>query len=150
MLTIKEKIDTKRAILCSLAEVPESTANDILTGSFAGKEINNINDLLEELKEDRYIDKYVPDGKREYAYILTRKGEEFTEHISCSDRWNLTMDICTKLYDFSEQTVFNVYNQLVQKDISKLVGNPLNEVSSAIYDLAGEISSYNLQSMFRR
>jgi DNA-binding MarR family transcriptional regulator len=150
MLNMKEKIETKRKILCSLVSEPESTVNDILVRILNDKDMEYINDLLDELKEDRYINKYVPTGKREYVHVLTRKGEEFIEHISNDDRWKSTMDICAKLYEFSEQTVLNVYNQLIQRDISILVGNPLKDVSEAMFNLAGEINSYNTQNMFRR
>ncbi len=112
--------------------------------------------LIEESFKELLKDKYISNGmnNKPFSYNdyfeLTRLGQEYTEHIKNQKRWNMTMEICSKLEDFSERTVNSVYDQLVQKEINELVSTPLYEITNAMYQLAGEISTYNMRPIFGR
>ena len=135
MISMKEKIEAKRVVLCSLADVPESSADEILTGDFEGKELKYVITLLDELKKDGYVNDYISKDKMKTIYSLTRKGDDRAEYLSSEERWEETLKICSKLNDFSERTVDRVYDQILQKDISILIGNPINNIAEAIYQL---------------
>lgn len=136
IITMKEKVEAKRTILCGLADMPECTADEILTGEFEGKELKYVIALLDELKKDGYVDDYASKEKAKLVYSLSRRGDDRAEYLSCQERWEKTMNICSKLHDFSENTVNRVFDQLLSKDVSEMVGNP-------VADLVDEISRLN-------
>ncbi len=122
-----------------MADVSECSADEILTGDFEGKELKYVIVLLDELKKDGYVDDHTSKEKMKYVYSLTRKGDDRAEYLSCKERWDKVMEICTKLHDFSERTVDRVYDQLLQKDISDQIVNPFNNLADAVYQLNGTL-----------
>ena len=146
----KELNEIKRTILCSLVNVSNYTANDICVGYFEDKEIDDIKDLLKILKNQGFLNDPYNKETGQIEYCLTEKGQERAEYLSCKERWEKAMEVCSRIHDFSEKTVDRVYDQLLQREVSEQMGSPFSEVINAINNMAGEISSYNMQSMFRR